>query len=286
MKKIAHLLFATLLLAINFPLFANVGNKPFEKVTESDKSSNRYSTKLQTVYICTGSYAYAYHSVSNCAGLNNCKGEIKYTDEYTAANTYGRKPCCKCWSNVYNGCKEDNPTSGGGSSGGGGEGYGIIALVIATTSAIILSNDFYIYPAYSFYKEANTNLSYSQQKNYKKGTGLIFGFRKTFKHSALEYGASNLTFEAINNNYSYSRWGGHFNFVHQILYNKTPDWLKLYVGPSVNSVFNFGYGGIMGSEIKLFDRLKFDTRFELTTQTNQFQAGLIFTYQKKYFWQK
>jgi hypothetical protein len=32
--------------------------------------------------------------------------------------------------------------------------------------------------------------------------------------------------------------------------------------------------------------LKFDTRYELTSQTNQLQAGLIFNYQKKYLWQR
>jgi len=71
-----------------------------------------------------------------------------------------------------------------------------------------------------------------------------------------------------------------------MFYDRTPDWLKVYLGPSLNLVSEFGYGGIVGSEIKLLDRLRFDLRYERTTQTNQLQAGLIFTYQKKYFWQK
>ena len=75
------------------------------------------------------------------------------------------------------------------------------------------------------------------------------------------------------------RWGWHFNYVHQVFYNKTADWLKIYFGPSLNYVYNFGYGGIVGTEMKLFDRLRFDVRYEWTTQTNQLQAGLIFTYQ-------
>jgi hypothetical protein len=83
-----------------------------------------------------------------------------------------------------------------------------------------------------------------------------------------------------------SKIGGHFNYVHQIFYNRTPSRLKVYLGPSVNYVYDFGYGGIIGTDIKLFDRLSFDLRYELTTQTNRIQAGFIFTYQKKYFWQK
>ena len=35
--------------------------------------SNDIAAKAQTVYICTGPYAYAYHSTPNCPGLSNCK---------------------------------------------------------------------------------------------------------------------------------------------------------------------------------------------------------------------
>ncbi len=63
----------------------------------------------QRVYICTGQYAYAYHSRPDCPGLNNCKGEIKYTDEHTAINRLERIPCCRCWSNVKGRCIDDNP---------------------------------------------------------------------------------------------------------------------------------------------------------------------------------
>lgn len=64
---------------------------------------------IQTVYVCTGQYAYAYHSRSDCPGLGNCKGEIRYTDQYSAENRLGRVPCCRCWSNVAGRCKDDNP---------------------------------------------------------------------------------------------------------------------------------------------------------------------------------
>lgn len=248
--------------------------------------NNSTETTSQTVYVCTGSYAYAYHSRSDCPGLGNCKGEIKYTDENYAVNNLNRVPCCRCWSNVSGRCKDDNPYYSGGSGGGGdnSEAYAYLAIAFVAASAAILSNDLYVYPAYSFHNNQNSNSS--------NGTGWIFGFRKTFKYSALEYGASYLkTKQEYNygygsNFYETDRWGGHFNFVHQVFYNKTPYWLKVYLGPSVNYVYDFGYGGIVGTEMRLFDRLKFDIRYEYTTQTNQIQAGLIFTYQKEYFWKK
>jgi hypothetical protein len=260
----------------------NATNEKEEKVTNKKN--------FQVVYICTGSYAYAYHSRSDCPGLGNCKAEIKYTDENYAVNVLRRVPCCRCWSNVSDRCKDDNPY-GGGSSGGGDNSdiYKYVALAVVIGSAAILSNDIYIYPTYSFYKSNNR---YSGNPNYSNTTGWIFGFRKTFKHSALEYGFSSIKSQIdynnrgsfISTNYT-NRWGYHFNFVQQIFYNKTPLWLKFYLGPSINSVYEFGYGGVFGTEMKLLDRLKFDVRYEWTTQTNQVQAGLIFTYQKKYFWQ-
>lgn len=242
--------------------------------------------------MCTGSYAYAYHSRSDCPGLGNCNGEIRYTDEYTATKSLGRVPCCRCWSNVT-GCRDDNPYYGGSYGGGDGsrETYAYIALAIIATGAAILSNDIYVYPAISFHNQTKTNNHYGPQSDNGVGTSWIFGFRKTFRHSALEYGASYLKYK-VNYDDGYGdtyqseikKWGGHLNYVHQIFYNKTPDWLKVYFGPSINIVHNFGYGGIVGTEMKLFDRLRFDLRYEWTTQTNQIQAGLIFTYQKKYFW--
>lgn len=148
-----------------------------------------------------------------------------------------------------------------------------VYLGIAVASVFIFSNDIYVYPVTSFYKSGEQT----------DGSGWTFGLRKTFNYSALEYGASYLK-STTNYGYGYSepseRWGAHFDFVQQIFYNKTPDWLRIYIGPSVNYVYDFGYGAIIGTEMRLFNRLKFDIRYERTTQTNQLQAGLIFTYQK------
>jgi RNA polymerase subunit RPABC4/transcription elongation factor Spt4 len=141
---------------------------------------------------------------------------------------------------------------------------------IALASVVIFSDEIYMYPVVSAYRHAEGD------QITEDGFGWAFGFRHTFAFSALEYGASCLKSKT---NYSYGypeeseRWGAHLNFVHQIFYYKTPDWLKLYIGPSINYVCDFGYGGIIGAEARLLDRLKFDIRYERTTQTNQFQAG-------------
>ena len=80
MKQTKQLLFTSFLLIVNFSLFANIEYNISAKTNKSYNISNIYLTKFQTVYICTGLYAYAYHSISNYPGLNNCKGEINYTD--------------------------------------------------------------------------------------------------------------------------------------------------------------------------------------------------------------
>lgn len=249
----------------------------FQLAHTSSKSKN------DVVYVCMGDYSYKYHSRTNCTGLNNCRGELYYMDSYTASNTYRRTPCCVCYNCSGSG-------GGGGGNGGGSNGYdetlGYVAIAIVAASAAILSNDVYLYPVFSFNKQN----PYTDSK--RASSGYAFGFRKTFRNCALEYGVS--LFDASQQfngwgNYDYSTsnksWGVHFNFVHKFCQNKTPNWLKVYAGPTVNFINDFGYGGIIGAEIKLVGRLKFDTRYELTSQTNQIQTGLIFNYQRKYFWQ-
>jgi hypothetical protein len=58
----------------------------------------------QIVYICLASNATTYHSSANCTHMANSRAGIAYTDENTAAFSYGRRPCSHCWSNV----KEDH----------------------------------------------------------------------------------------------------------------------------------------------------------------------------------
>lgn len=226
------------------------------------------------VYVCTGQYAYAYHSRSDCAGLGNCKSDIKYIDEYTAVNSMRRSPCCRCWSLVGDNCKDDIASYGGAGGGGGdGSAAAVIAGVVIVASAAVLSNDLYVYPTFSFKNGSNKSTSLQQ--------GWALGFRKTFKKSALEYG---VTFIEPKNNES-TTTGFHFNYVHQLFTPKNEK-LSVYVGPALSIIDETGYGGIIGSSFSLIDRLKLDMRYELTSQTNNFKIGLIFNYQKRYLWQK
>lgn len=270
-------LFILTLLLLSFNTFSqDIALNEKHEHSIFEKAHNENSKIAQTVYVCTGEYSYAYHSRSNCPGLNNCKGDIKYTDEYNATQSLGRKPCCRCWSNVSNNCKDDNPSYGSGGSSNNDEAMAYVAVAVVALSAAVLSNDLYAYPVYSLHSKSKNSFGWS------------FGFRKTFNHSALEYGTS-----IINRKYDYDyyqfsdkEWGFHLNYIHHIFDNKTPYWMTPYVGPSVNYFNDFGYGGVIGTKMRLFDRLDFDVRFEQTTETSRIQAGLIFTYQKEYFWKK
>ena len=235
-----------------------------------------------------GGYAYAYHSRSNCPGLGNCRSEIKYTYESVAINSFNRVPCCRCWSNVYGRCKDDNPQTRYGSGGGGGGSGGAeaaVAMGILTVGVIMLSNDIYYYPTYSFKQVKYSNTTANDEDGYS------LGFRRDLNKVILEYGVSILkTKKSTINNYGFvdryesDRTGGHFNILRRIKHNRSQN--GFFIGPSLNYVYDFGVGGILGYEFRLFDRLRLDVRYELTTQTNQIQAGLIFKYQKKFFWKK
>lgn len=48
------------------------------------------------VYICTGKYAYSYHSTNTCRGLNRCSAEIKKVT-LEQAKKKGRTPCDICY---------------------------------------------------------------------------------------------------------------------------------------------------------------------------------------------
>ena len=69
----------------------------------------------QTVYICGGQFAYAYHSSQSCTGLNNCRADVSYLSRSRAINEYDRRPCCICWSNTNGNCINDGKS--GESSG-------------------------------------------------------------------------------------------------------------------------------------------------------------------------
>lgn len=226
----------------------------------------------QTVYVCTGSSAYAYHSRSNCSGLNNCKGEIRYTDEYTARTGLNRKPCCICWSNLYGNCQNDN-TSGveSGRNGVNNHANAALGLIIFAGSAATLSNDFYIYKNFEMSKGESLPSSYS------------LGFRKQFKESTLEYGVSNFKYWSLNLSY--------LRKVHSL---GNQEQLNLFIGPIANIYLGptyaqnnkIGFGGVISSQYTLRKIVKLDLRYELTSNTNRIALGLIFHYQDKYFWKR
>jgi len=233
-----HIIITLLFLVLKFSIYAEVNHYHTEKtrIVNIVHAQDRFLSKTQLVYICSGPYAYAYHSKSDCPGLNNCKWQINYTDEYTAVHSFNRTPCCRCWSNVYGNCKDDNPSPSVGSSSGssGGVGLGVLVIAVTAASLFVLSNDMYLYPAISFCNLTKNYNQFEPKKSYGIGKGWLFGFRKTFKYSALEYGLSYFKYApkyTIDNSYTNlltkSRFGGHFNYVHQIFYNLTPEWLKV-----------------------------------------------------------
>jgi hypothetical protein len=263
-------------------------------------TNNVIPNNLQVVYICTGSYAYAYHSNNTCAGLNNCKSSIVYLDENQAVNAYGRKPCCKCWRNVGYNCKDDNPyNSGTYSNGGGGDGAAMAMIVIGgaivATSVFILSNEVYVAPAYSFYKGKRYLPSSIKKIKQKPALGFCFQLRKNFENSGLEYGFSYFSYEQYVTYVDpkipirrriVNKFGGNLNYVHNFFNDRMPENVLLFAGPTLKFVDRFGAGGIVGISYKVHDRVKFDFRYELSSQSNQIQLGLQILYQKEYFWKK
>ncbi len=269
----------------------------------------------QTVVVCNGNYAYVYHSSSNCPGLFNCKGYKLTVTESTAISTYKRVPCCRCWSNVSGRCKDDNPgySSGGadgyvqGNSigtqpvygGAGGEGeiyvYAAIGAIFIGAGVFLLSNEIYLAPCISLYKAQKKYTNRNVNKSF--GKGFIFHLTKNFKQSALEYGVGYIKHtREITEDFFYStpytyittdqEWNFYINYVHNLVDSKLPEKMDLFVGPTINYLHTFGYGVIVGVSYKVLDRIKFDLRYEASTQSNHLQLGVSFLYQKKYLWQK
>lgn len=276
------------------------------KTITSDVTENLYfissekGVHYQNVIICSGQNANAYHSRNNCAGLNNCQAEIYTVSEYDAINKYGRKACCRCWQNVFNNCHEDNPDNIGGGSSSNFDGSAVsafAALSVVATGAILLANEVYAAPAYSLNRPA-TIRDYSgivQSVETLSSLGLAFQFRKNFTHSGLEYGAGFINYKFRNKNsfqnntFEKQIWRINLNYVHNVFYNKFPERVIVFLGPSINyetDQSKVGFGGILGSSYRLFDRLKADIRYELTSTTHQACIGLQFLFQKKYFWKK
>ena len=82
MKKFKLLLSSFFILALG--INGNSNEKKHEELRCHFETNFTYESfygipSSQVVYVCIGPYAYAYHSRSDCPGLGNCKGEIRYT---------------------------------------------------------------------------------------------------------------------------------------------------------------------------------------------------------------
>lgn len=276
MKKIIILIIALVLGINSYSLTPNIEkHKEHKGCTHSLKKRINNNKGNRIVYMCTGKYAYAYHSTQNCPGLNNCNGTVVYLSENDAVNIYKRVPCERCWKTSSN---SGNAYSGG-SSDDEAMVYAVLGAIVLSTSAVLLSNDVTIGAGIPFYIKDNNNTKYDY--------GINLGFRKTFINSAIEYGVD---YFASSRNYYYyddkkkEKLNFYLNYVHHLFYNKTPYWLKLYAGPSINYMSDLGYGGILGANALLTHWMKLDARYELTSQTNYLKLGLIFTYQEEYKW--
>lgn len=257
-------------------------------------------TIIAGVYICTGPYAYVYHSSSSCRGLNNCQGDIHLVDRSKAINDYHRIPCSICCVtssapsptdeygfNVFTPFVVDGGVGGGDLSIGSLIALGTLGILSDDESIqgwglfsgmlglFFISDGFYFYPSYNF-----KNLFESDKIRY------MFGHRITFGYSAFELGMSYIYY--ITNYYdpyTYSNieqaiWGYHFNYLFFLSEYSPYKFINLYVGPSINYITKFGIGGLLGSEIKIADWLKLDLRYEVTTNTNQLQVGLVLKFRE------
>ncbi len=80
MKRIVTMLFISSIVGFTVSCDSNKKPKPED---------------VNTVYICTGTNATAYHSTDQCHSLSNCSGEIKQIGIGVASVT--RKPCGRCF---------------------------------------------------------------------------------------------------------------------------------------------------------------------------------------------
>jgi len=176
--------------------------------------------------------------------------------------------------------------------GGGGMGYkdlfllGFVGLftddpslqdlgvIVGAAGLFFISDCVYFYPSYNF----NSVHDFDKIR-------YMFGYRISLNHSAIELGLSyintNTTIisEGLMDSFIEDPgWGFHMNYVYFLSKHYQYKKVNLYIGPTVNYIGKIGVGGLVGSEIKITNWLKFDLRYELTTRTNQLQAGLVFKY--------
>jgi len=200
----------------------------------------------------------------SCAFIEGFKYAYKpNTNIYTAYNE-GKKyvisnnPCNK-YRNVSNAGYYIPPSSGD------------YFLLYLAAYVVLISNDIYVQPNINFYPYKSEQLVGSR-------LGLSYGLRKQFMRSSLEYGVS--TYGSRISSFD-------INYLHDLQIHSIPGRIQPYFGIGMNAGnYGFGMSGQFGLYLPLLDRLKVDIRYKLGNRINQLQLGLIFKYQKEYFWNK
>ncbi|MFN6038232.1 MAG: hypothetical protein ACK452_07180, partial [Bacteroidota bacterium] len=164
-----------------------------------------------------------------------------------------------------------------------GLGYQYIGCYVAA-AVVLLSNDVYLRPTYSFYKDKRNDTI-----DYNVGKGWGIGLRKQFNRSSLEYGFYAINYDPKDQNKFYRKKivaQGNVNYIHDVKIKSIPNKLHTYLGGGLNFGSGVGASGIVGFYIPFFDRFKLDVRYEIGNRSNHIQFGLIYKYQKEYFWNK
>ena len=200
---------------------------------------------------------------------------------------------------------------------------GMAAVAAVSIGFPFMANELYLSPVISFYHSSpyeyyynDSSILYQTNSKISPGLGAAIMVKKNFSHSDLEYGFRYITYniETIwkdgqkNNNgqmiisttqskYSRHMWGVHINYIQHILYNKLPERIDIFLGPSINYfIHNFreslfwdyyerefplGLGGIAGITYKIANGIKLDLRYELTSRSNQVQLGIRGLYRER-----
>lgn len=144
-------------------------------------------------------------------------------------------------------------------------------MIYLAAYVVLVSNDIYVQPNINFYPYKSEQLVGSR-------LGWSYGLRKQFMRSSLEYGVS--TYGSRISSFD-------INYLHDLQIHNIPGRIQPYFGIGMNTGnYGFGMSGQFGLYLPLFDRLKVDMRYKLGNRINQLQLGLIFKYQKEYFWNK
>ncbi len=116
------------------------------------------------------------------------------------------------------------------------------------------------------------------------GFGWAFGLRATGERAAIEVGLSILRVRYDFGAFSmaFTNFGIHASYLYQPFTKFLPKITDIYIGPTVNNILDegVGVGGIIAVEWKISPVTRLGTRYELTNLTNQFQTGLVITFEK------